>query len=231
MRIFDLLPLGLTDYTEVDHLQRRLHEEVVHGGEDAIILAEFTPTYTAGRHTKEHHIPDSSLPVIPVDRAGSVTWHGPGQLVCYPIVKLAGDPVDTVAWIRSVEEGVLTTLREVWNLDVHRIDGRAGVWLSTPGTPDRKICAIGLKVARAATLHGIALNIDIDPSSAFSGIIPCGLEDATVASLSTEGITSTVCEAAHHLLGRMLNCIAPRLERPLGELTTITEEPTTWRNA
>lgn len=231
MRIFDLLPLGLTDYTEVDHLQRRLHEEVVHGGEDAIILAEFTPTYTAGRHTKEHHIPDSSLPVIPVDRAGSVTWHGPGQLVCYPIVKLAGDPVDTVAWIRSVEEGVLTTLREVWNLDVHRIDGRAGVWLSTPGTPDRKICAIGLKVARAATLHGIALNVDIDPSSAFSGIIPCGLEDATVASLSTEGITSTVCEAAHHLLGRMLNCIAPRLERPLGELTTITEEPTTWRNA
>lgn len=231
MRIFDLLPLGFTDYQEVDQLQRRLHEDVVNGAEDAIILAQFTPTYTAGRHTKDHHIPDSTLPVIPVDRAGSVTWHGPGQLVCYPIVKLAGNPVDTLAWIRSVEEGVLTTLRTTWNLDVHRINGRAGVWLTTPGTPDRKICAIGLKVARAATLHGIALNVHIDPNTAFSGIIPCGLDDATVASLSTEGITTTVGDAAHHLLPHMLNAISPRLERPLGPLTTITEEPTTWRNA
>lgn len=231
MRIFDLIPLGLTDYQEVDQLQRHLHQDVVNGGEDAIILAQFTPTYTAGRHTKDHHIPDSSLPVIPVDRAGSVTWHGPGQLVCYPVVKLGGSPVDTVAWIRSVEEGVLSTLRDTWNLDVHRIDGRAGVWLTTPGTPDRKICAIGLKVAQAATLHGIALNVNIDRSYAFTGIIPCGLDDATVASLSTEGITSTVREAADVLLPHMLTSIAPRLERPLGNLTTITEEPAAWRNA
>lgn len=229
MRIFDLLPVGLTDYQEVDQLQRRLHDEVCNGAEDAIILAQFTPTYTAGRHTKDHHIPDSTLPVIPVDRAGSVTWHGPGQLVCYPVVKLAGNPVDTVAWIRAVEEGVLSTLRTTWNLDVHRVEGRAGVWLTTPGTPDRKICAIGLKVARAATLHGIALNVHIDPTSAFTGIIPCGLEDATVASLSTEGITTTVEAAANALLPHMLSAIEPRLERPVGELTAI--DPTNWRTA
>lgn len=231
MRIFDLLPLGLTDYQEVDRLQRLLHDEVTAGAEDAIILAQFTPTYTAGRHTKDHHIPDSTLPVIPVDRAGSVTWHGPGQLVCYPVVKLGGDPIDTVAWIRAVEDGVLQTLRKTWDLDVHRVEGRAGVWLSTPGEPDRKICAIGLKVARGATLHGIALNVHIDPTTAFTGIIPCGLDDATVASLSTEGITSTVEEAAYHLLPQMLTSIAPRLERPLGDLTTFHDFPANWRNA
>lgn len=231
MRIFNLLPLGLTDYQEVDRLQRALHEEVTNGGEDALILAQFTPTYTAGRHTKEHHIPDSTLPVIPVDRAGSVTWHGPGQLVCYPVVKLAGNPIDTLAWIRSVEDGVLQTLRRTWNLDVHRVEGRAGVWLFTPGQPDRKICAIGLKIARGSTLHGIALNVHIDPATAFCGIIPCGLDDATVASLSTEGITTTVDAAAHALLPVMLECIAPRLERPIHGLTTITDFPANWRNA
>lgn len=231
MRIFNLLPLGLTDYQEVDHLQRLLHEEVSNGGEDALILAQFTPTYTAGRHTKDHHIPDSSLPVIPVDRAGSVTWHGPGQLVCYPIVKLGGDPIDTVAWIRAVEDGVLQTLRTTWNLDVHRVEGRAGVWLFTPGEPDRKICAIGLKIARGATLHGIALNVHIDHSYAFTGIIPCGLEDATVASLSTEGTVSTVDEAANALLPIMLASINSRLERPIGELTTYTNFPPQWRTA
>lgn len=227
VRIFDLLPLGLTDYTEVDQLQRKLHTDVLEGGEDALILGEFTPTYTAGRHTKDHHIPDSSLPVIPVDRAGSVTWHGPGQLVCYPVVKLSGDPVDTVAWIRAVENGVLTTLQEEWNLDVCRIDGRAGVWLRTPGTPDRKICAIGLKVARGATLHGIALNVHIDFDSAFTGIIPCGLDDADVASLSTEGITTSVPAAADALVGHMLTSIARCLARPIESVHTVDSDTLT----
>lgn len=210
MRIIDLVPLGLTDYSDVDALQRDLHEQATRGEADSIIVAQFTPTWTAGRHTKPEDIPNSSLPVIHVDRAGSATWHGPGQLVVYPNVRLK-EPVDVYAWIRSVENGVLVALREEWALPVERIDGRAGVWLRTEGRRDRKICAIGLKVARGATLHGIALNVDIDPSSAFSGIIPCGLTDADVASLSWEGIHTDVPTAAARLIPHLVESIRPQL--------------------
>ncbi|WP_051259249.1 lipoyl(octanoyl) transferase LipB [Schaalia suimastitidis] len=222
MRIVDLLPRGLTDYLEVDRLQRALHSEVVAGGEDALIVAEFTPTWTAGRHTKPQDIPDTTLEVIPVDRAGSATWHGPGQLVVYPVVKLK-EPVDTLAWIRSVEAGVLSALRDVWGLDVERIDGRAGVWIREAGLPDRKICAIGLKVARGATLHGIALNVSIDMGRAFSGIIPCGLVDADVASLHCEGVTTTVVGAANHVVTHLVASISGQLARPATTVTRITD--------
>lgn len=202
---------------DVDRLQRRLHERAALGGGDAIIVAEMNPAWTAGRHTKPEDVPDTALPIIRVDRAGSATWHGPGQLVCYPVVKLR-EPVDLHAWIRAVERSVIETIRDEWGLPAHRIEGRAGVWLTGEGRADRKICAIGLKVARAATLHGVALNVDIDPATAFAGIIPCGLRDAEVASLSWEGVRTDVRTAASLLLPRMFERIRPLLENPDQEL-------------
>ena len=210
VQILSLLDQGLVDYTQVDALQRSLHEEVLAGGEDTLIVSQFTPTWTAGRHTKPEDIPSTTIPVIRTDRAGSATWHGPGQVVVYPVVRLR-EPVDLVQWIRAVEASVIDTVRDVWDLPVHRVEGRAGVWLTEEGRRDRKICAIGLKVARGATLHGIALNVDIDPAHAFEGIIPCGLTDADVTSLSWEGIHTTVSDAASELLPRMVEHISPCL--------------------
>ena len=210
VQILSLLDQGLVDYTQVDALQRSLHEEVLAGGEDTLIVSQFTPTWTAGRHTKPEDIPSTTVPVIRTDRAGSATWHGPGQVVVYPVVRLR-EPVDLVQWIRAVEASVIDTVREVWDLPVHRVEGRAGVWLTEEGRRDRKICAIGLKVARGATLHGIALNVDIDPAHAFEGIIPCGLTDADVTSLSWEGVHTTVSDAASELLPRMVEHISPCL--------------------
>ena len=210
VQILSLLDQGLVDYTQVDALQRSLHEEVLAGGEDTLIVSQFTPTWTAGRHTKPQDIPSTTIPIIRTDRAGSATWHGPGQVVVYPVVRLR-EPVDLVQWIRAVEASVIDTVREVWDLPVHRVEGRAGVWLTEEGRRDRKICAIGLKVARGATLHGIALNVDIDPAHAFEGIIPCGLTDADVTSLSWEGVHTTVADAAAELLPRMVDHITPCL--------------------
>ena len=223
MDVINLLDKGLSDYMEVDALQRRVHEAVLAGGSDAIIVSQMTPTWTAGRHTKPEDIPDSSLPVIRVDRAGSATWHGPGQLVIYPVVKLR-EPVDLVAWIRSVEAGVIDSLTQEWGLLVERIDGRAGVWLREGGRRDRKICAIGLKVAKGATLHGIALNVDIDPAAAFTGIIPCGLSDADVACLSWEGVTTTVPDAARVLVPRIFESIRHCLAVPDQRLVVRSHE-------
>ena len=210
VQILSLLDQGLVDYTQVDALQRSLHEEVLAGGEDTLIVSQFSPTWTAGRHTKPQDIPSTTIPVIRTDRAGSATWHGPGQVVVYPVVRLR-EPVDLVQWIRAVEASVIDTVREVWGLPVHRVEGRAGVWLTEEGRRDRKICASGLKVARGATLHGIALNVDIDRAHAFEGIIPCGLTDADVTSLSWEGIHTTVSDAASELLPRMVEHISPCL--------------------
>ncbi|QPK82019.1 lipoyl(octanoyl) transferase LipB [Schaalia sp. ZJ405] len=221
MQVVNLLHSGFTDYREVDAMQRRLHADTLNGGPDSLIVAQFSPTWTAGRHTKPEDIRDQSLPVIAVDRAGSVTWHGPGQVVIYPVVRLK-QPVDLIAWIRSVEYGVIETVREEWGLPARRIEGRAGVWLTEEGCPDRKICAIGLKVAQGSTLHGIALNVSIDRAHAFGGIIPCGLADAQVASLNWEGITSTVSAAADALIPRLFHSIRPQLATPDQELETRT---------
>ncbi len=210
MRIVDLIARGRTDYLAADARQRELHREVRNGGEDALILAEFTPTYTAGRHTAPQDVRDARLPILHVDRAGSVTWHGPGQLVVYPVVRLR-EPVDLIAWIRAIEAGVLSAVRTEWGLPARTIEGRAGVWLTGRGRPDRKICAIGLKVAQAATLHGLALNVSIDPNTAFAGIVPCGLTDADVTSLEREGVSTTVRTAADLLVPHLLEAITPRL--------------------
>ena len=162
--------------------------------------------------------------MIRTDRAGSATWHGPGQLVVYPVVRLK-EPVDLVQWIRAVEASVIDTVREAWGLPVHRVAGRAGVWLTEEGRRDRKICAIGLKVARGATLHGVALNVDIDPAHAFEGIIPCGLTDADVTSLSWEGVHTSVAEAATQLIPRMVEHISPCLATQPASVSYTTRSP------
>ena len=185
MRIIDLVPLGLTDYSDVDALQRDLHEQATRGEADSIIVAQFTPTWTAGRHTKPEDIPNSSLPVIHVDRAGSATWHGPGQLVCYPIIKLA-EPVDVVDYVRRVEEAIIQVVRDLGLQDAGRVDGRSGVWIPGNDTrPERKVGALGIRVTRGVTMHGLALNCN-NTLEFYQHIVPCGITDAGVTTLSAE---------------------------------------------
>lgn len=190
----------------MDELQRDLHAEIAAGRHpNTFLLFETESTYTAGRHTRAEDIVDDSLPIIETDRAGSITWHGPGQLVCYPLVKLAA-PVDVIQYIRAVEGAVLDTLRERFHLDVARIAGRAGVWLG-----NRKISAIGLKISRDTTLHGISLNVHTDPATAFAGVIPCGITDATVTSMAAEGVNTTLAAVATPLTAALEQRLAPLL--------------------
>ena len=224
VQIVSLLDRGLVDYTQVDTLQRSTHEAVLAGSEDTIIVSQLTPTWTAGRHTKPEDIPSTTIPVIRTDRAGSATWHGPGQVVVYPVVRLR-EPVDLVQWVRAVEAAVIDTVRDVWELPVHRVEGRAGVWLTGEGRRARKVCASGVEVARGGTRHGLALSGDIDPAHAFEGIIPCGLTDADVTSLSWEGVATTVHDAASGLLPRMVERISPCLATVPTSVSYTTRSP------
>jgi lipoyl(octanoyl) transferase len=169
--------------------QRRLHAARVAGQvPDTVVLLEHEPVYTAGRRTEPHERPlfDAGAPVIDVDRGGKITWHGPGQLVGYPIVRLP-DPIDVIAFVRSVEQVLIDVCAE-FGVMAGRVEikGRSGVWI--PGDdrgPDRKLGAIGLRVAKGVSMHGFALNCDCDLSW-FDRIVPCGIADASVTSLSAE---------------------------------------------
>ena len=153
---------------------------------DVCLLLEHPPVYTAGRRTEPADRPlgDPGAPVIEVDRGGKITWHGPGQLVGYPIVAL-DEPIDVVAYVRLVEEALIRSCAEA-GLATGRVAGRSGVWVPGPaGRQDRKVGAIGIRVARGVTMHGFALNCDNDLSW-FDRIVPCGISDASVTSLSAE---------------------------------------------
>src|SRR6476661_4599043 len=175
LRYLDLLAAGLTDYSEAWQLQREIHAEVAAGDRPAtVILLEHASVYTAGKRTEPHERPFDGTPVIDVDRGGKITWHGPGQLVGYPIVALP-DPVDVVAYVRRLE-GALIEVCAGFGLTAGRVEGRSGVWVAAdePGTgfrPERKVAAIGIRVARGVTMHGFALNCDPD-MSAFANMIP-----------------------------------------------------------
>jgi lipoyl(octanoyl) transferase len=173
--------LGSTEYLAAWQLQRELADARVAGGPDTLLLLEHPAVYTAGRRTEPHERPLDGTPVVDTDRGGKITWHGPGQLVGYPIIGLA-EPLDVVNYVRRLEEALIKVCREL-GLEAARVDGRSGVWV--PGRPARKIAAIGVRVARATTLHGFALNCDCDLSS-FNTIVPCGISDAGVTSLTTE---------------------------------------------
>jgi lipoyl(octanoyl) transferase len=169
---------------------------------DTVLLLEHNAVYTAGRRTSDIERPADGTPVIDVDRGGRITWHGPGQLVGYPIVRLPM-PLDLVAYVRRLEDVLIATCADL-GLPTRRIDGRTGVWtLAAVGRPDRKLAAIGVRVARGVTLHGFSLNVDCS-LDAFHAIIPCGIDDADVTTLSHElGRPITVDEVIplveHHL--------------------------------
>lgn len=177
--------LGLVDYVPTWELQRQTAERVAAGtAPDHLFLLEHHSVYTAGRRTSDDERPTDGTPVIDVDRGGKITWHGPGQLVGYPIIKLA-EPIDVVDYVRRLEEALIAVCAE-FGVEGGRVDGRSGVWLSgTSLRPERKIAAIGVRVQRGVTLHGFAINCNSNVN-AFGAIVPCGIRDAGVTSLSLE---------------------------------------------
>jgi lipoyl(octanoyl) transferase len=192
------------DYVEGWDMQRRIHARRVAGEvADSCLLLEHQPVYTAGKRTAASDRPfgDPGAPVIDVDRGGKITWHGPGQLTGYPIIKLC-EPVDVVAYVRALEEAMIRVCAE-FGVTAVRVPGRSGTWI--PGDPDRKVGAIGARVARGVTMHGLALNCDCDLSW-YDRIVPCGIRDAGVTTLSAEADRPvTVAE------------VTPVLERHLAE--------------
>ncbi len=173
------------DYQQAWDEQRRVHEEVVGGRQDDnVLLLEHRAVYTAGKRTEPWERPVDGTPVIDVDRGGKITWHGPGQLVGYPILRLP-DPVDVVAHVRRMERMLGAVCADL-GLATTTVEGRSGVWVPADDRgPDRKVAAIGVRVARGVTMHGFALNCDCD-LAAFGAIVPCGITDAGVTSLTRE---------------------------------------------
>ena len=201
----DVRRLGTVDYQDAWILQRELADARVAGGPDTLLLLEHPSVFTAGRRTLPHERPVDGTAVIDTDRGGKITWHGPGQLVGYPIVGLA-EPLDVVNFVRRLEESLIRVCAAL-GLETVRVAGRSGVWVpADERSPARKVGAIGVRVSRATTLHGFALNCDCD-LSAFSAIVPCGIADAGVTSLTAElgrhvgvgdvidRVTAAVCDA------------------------------------
>ncbi|AXE39259.1 lipoyl(octanoyl) transferase LipB [Acidipropionibacterium virtanenii] len=174
-----------TEYRWCWEHQRRIHALVAaHEIPDTVIYVEHDPVYTAGRRTPREAYPFDGTPVVPVDRGGEITWHGPGQLVGYPIVFLQRG-IGVVDYVRRVEEAIIRLLAG-YGLRCGRVPGRTGVWFPSDGHgPERKICAIGIRVSRQTALHGFALNIDPD-TAGFDNIIPCGIADADVTTVARE---------------------------------------------
>lgn len=197
------------DYLQGWEIQRQIHASVVAGAPDHVLLLQHSPVYTAGRRTEPHERPwpvPSDAQVIDVDRGGKITWHGPGQLVGYPIIRLA-EPLDVVAFVRRLEALLIAVCQE-FGVNAGRVEGRSGVWVAADHRgPDRKVAAIGIRVAQGVTMHGFALNCDCDLGW-FDRIVPCGISDAAVSSLTKEvGSPITV------------NQVLPVLQAHLGDLS------------
>jgi lipoyl(octanoyl) transferase len=190
------------DYVAAWELQRQVHQRVVDGGPDTVLLLEHPPVFTAGKRTEPHERPFDGTPVVDVDRGGKITFHGPGQLVGYPIVRLP-DHVKVVDYVRRVEEALIHACRD-FGLGTARVPGRTGVWLPADAErPERKIAALGIRVSRGVTMHGFALNCDVDLAW-FDKFVPCGISDAGVTSLSAElGRDVSVAEAVRVVSGHL----------------------------
>jgi lipoyl(octanoyl) transferase len=175
--------IGLIDYEQALVLQREIHAEVVSKVRaNTVLLLEHPSVYTAGKRTQSFELPNDGTPVVNVDRGGRITWHGPGQLVGYPIVRLL-KPTELVGFVRTLEEALIKACSEI-GVAANRVDGRSGVWVCD-SKGDRKIAAIGIRVASGVTMHGFALNIC--PNLAhFGRIVPCGIDDAAVTSIEAE---------------------------------------------
>ena len=203
--MFEELTDAPVDYVEAWEHQREVHAGVVGGGPDTVLLLEHSPVYTAGKRTEPHERPSDGTPVIDVDRGGKITFHGPGQLVGYPIVRLP-DHVLVVDYVRRLEEALIGVCTDL-GVTTARVPGRSGVWLQAgAGRPERKIAALGIRVSRGVTMHGFALNCDVDLAW-YDRFVPCGISDAGVTTLSEElGRDVTVAE------------VVPLVEQHLDEL-------------
>lgn len=197
--------------------QRRVHAaRVADEVPDTVLLLEHEAVYTAGKRTRPHERPLPGLvggtPTIDVDRGGKITWHGPGQLVGYPIVRLP-DPVDVVAYVRRLEEALIAACADL-GVETGRVEGRSGVWVRGSGhgeqaRPDRKVAAIGIRVASGVTMHGFALNCDCD-LAAYATFVPCGIADAGVSSLTAElGRVIDVQDALPYVQKRLDELLLP----------------------
>ena len=182
----EVYDLGTVDYVEMWDRQAELAAQHADGLiNDQLLFLEHPNTYTAGKRTQPEDRPTNGLPVVDVDRGGRITWHGPGQLVCYPIIKLA-EPVDVVDYVRRVEEAIIQVVRDLGLQDAGRVDGRSGVWIPGNDTrPERKVGALGIRVTRGVTMHGLALNCN-NTLEFYQHIVPCGIADAGVTTLSAE---------------------------------------------
>lgn len=201
------------DYRETWDLQRAVHDEVAAGTRpDTVLLCEHASVYTAGRRTASSDRPSDGTPVVDVDRGGKITWHGPGQLVGYPIVRL-GQPLDVVAYVRALEQALIDVCAGL-GLTAIRVAGRTGVWFAADGARrERKVAAIGVRVARGVTMHGFALNCEPDLTE-FSRIVPCGITDADVTSLSVE-------TGRQVRIADVLGPVRSHLERDLGPVLAV----------
>jgi lipoyl(octanoyl) transferase len=212
----DVRQLATVDYRVAWQLQRELAAARAVDGPDTLLLLEHPSVYTAGRRTQADERPNpdvQGIPVIDTDRGGKITWHGPGQLVGYPIIRLS-EPLDVVNYVRRIEESLIKVCAEL-GMDVGRVDGRSGVWLPAGGgRPTRKVAAIGVRVSQATTLHGFALNCDCD-LDAFRKIVPCGIADAGVTSVSAEvGHRVGVDDVRWTAGWRLIRTTAPQLPAP-----------------
>jgi lipoyl(octanoyl) transferase len=176
----DIRRLGQVAYDQAWALQQQLHAAVVDGAPDVVLLLEHEGVYTAGKRTEPWERPTDGSRVVDVDRGGKITWHGPGQVTGYPILRLA-DPIDVVAYVRRLEQVLIDVCADL-GLPTTRVDGRSGVWTADGA---RKVAAIGIRVARGVTMHGFALNCD-NSLTPYDAIVACGITDATVTTLSEE---------------------------------------------
>ena len=180
---FSVEHLGLVDYLPTWEYQKQVQNHVINGQrENTLLLLEHHSVYTAGRRTELHERPHDQTPVIDVDRGGKITWHGPGQLIGYPIIKLKNRN-DVVGFVRVIETALIAALSEI-GIKSERYCERSGVWLRDNGN-DRKIAAIGIRVAKGVTIHGFSLNVNPDLTH-FDRILPCGFSDAGVTSIAQE---------------------------------------------
>ena len=240
-KVSELIYLGLgptpVEYRAGWELQRQIHaRRIADEIPDCCLLLEHEPVYTAGKRTAASDRPfgDPGAPVVDVDRGGKITWHGPGQLTGYPIIKLR-DPVDVVAYVRALEEALIRTCAE-FGIAAERVPGRSGAWVTggqraPDGSvqPDRKVGAIGARVAKGVTMHGFALNCDCDLSW-FDRIVPCGIRDASVTTLSAElGRQITVAEVTPLVERHLAEALGYPTWRRTTDRTVLAGHPATGR--
>ena len=207
VRVLGLAP-DYVDYSSAWDLQRALHADRVAGRiDDTLLLQEHEPVFTAGKLTLPLERPTDGTPVIDVDRGGKITWHGPGQLVGYPIVAL-NRPIDVVAFVRALEATMIAVCAD-FSIAAARVKGRSGVWVLSENSPDRKIGAIGLRVASGVSMHGFALNCNNDLAP-FDQIVPCGIADAQVTTMSLEaGREITPADVLSAAVAHLTRALAP----------------------